>query len=59
MKIKVEHGEDPGDLALLKSGIEKLLREKLIFSSHIELVPQGTLPKYEYKARLVEKTYEK
>ena len=59
MKIKVEHGEDPGDLAQLKSEIEQLLREKLIFSSSVELVPPGTLPKYEYKARLVEKTYEK
>ena len=59
MKIKVEHGQDPGDLRLLKSEIEKLLREKLIFSSDVELVPQGTLPKFEYKAKLVEKTYEK
>jgi phenylacetate-CoA ligase len=59
MKIKVEHGEDPGDLAKLKAEIERLLREKLIFSSDVELVPPGTLTKYEYKARLVEKTYEK
>jgi phenylacetate-CoA ligase len=59
MKIKIEQGEEPGDLAQLRSEIEQLLREKLIFSSHVELVPPGTLPKYEYKARLVEKTYEK
>ena len=59
MKIKVEHGQDPGDLGQLKKEIENYLREKLIFSSDVELVPQGTLPKYEYKAKLVEKTYEK
>jgi phenylacetate-CoA ligase len=59
MKIKVEHGEEPGDLERLKSQIEELLREKLIFSSKVDLVPPGILPKYEYKARLVEKTYEK
>ena len=58
MKIKVEHGQDPGDLRSLKNEIEKLLREKLIFSSDVELVPPGTLPKYEYKAKLVEKGYE-
>jgi len=45
--------------AELKAEIERLLREKLIFSSDVELVPPGTLTKYEYKARLVEKTYEK
>ena len=59
MKIKVEHGKDPGDLGELKFEIETLLREKLIFSSEVELVPPGTLPKYEYKAQLVEKTYGK
>ena len=59
LKIKVEHGEDPGDLTQLKSEIENLLRDKLIFRAETELVPPGTLPKFEYKARLVEKTYEK
>ena len=29
----MEHGQDPGDLRSLKNEIEKLLREKLIFSS--------------------------
>ena len=58
MKIKMEHGQNPGDLRSLKNEIEKLLREKLIFSSDVELVPPGTLPKYEYKAKLVEKDYE-
>jgi phenylacetate-CoA ligase len=55
LKIKIEHGEDPGDLPTLKKDIEKLLREKLIFASDIELVPPGVLPKFEYKAKLVEK----
>ena len=58
MKIKVEHGQDPGDLRSLKNEIGKLLREKLIFNSDVELVPPGTLPKYEYKAKLVDKDYE-
>lgn len=58
LKIKVEHGESPGDLKDLKSLIEGTLRDKLIFSSQVELVAPGSLPKFEYKAKLVEKTYE-
>jgi len=54
LKIKAEHGQDAGDLKGLKSKIESLLREKLIFSSIVTLVEPGTLPKYEYKAKLVE-----
>ncbi|MEW6136784.1 MAG: hypothetical protein AB1733_01025 [Thermodesulfobacteriota bacterium] len=42
----------------LKSLIEGTLRDKLIFSSQVELVAPGSLPKFEYKAKLVEKTYE-
>ncbi len=59
LKIKVEHGDDPGDPAVLKNEIEKLIREKLIFSCAVELVPPGTLPKFEYKAKLVENAFEK
>ena len=43
-----------GDLTVLKTDIEKLVREKLIFSAEVALVPPGTLPKFEYKAKLVE-----
>ena len=57
MKIRVEHGPDPGDLAGLKKQIEGLLREKLIFPSDVMLVPPGSLPKFEYKAKLTEKHY--
>ncbi|HKI50372.1 MAG TPA: phenylacetate--CoA ligase family protein, partial [Desulfobacteria bacterium] len=59
LKIKVEHSDEPGDLTVLKKDIEKSIREKLIFSSSVELVPPGTLPKFEYKAKLVEHAYEK
>ncbi len=59
LKIKVEHGEDPGDTELLAKEIEQTIREKLIFSSKIRLVPPGTLPKFEYKAKLVEETYKR
>ncbi len=57
MVIKVEHGESPGDLEALKARAEGLLREKLVFRAEIELVPPGSLPKYEYKAKLAVKAY--
>lgn len=58
IRIKVEHGREPGDLAQLKKHLEETMREKLVFRSDIELVPPDTLPKYEYKAKLVRKVYE-
>lgn len=57
MKIKVEHGVKSGNLEELTLIIASLLREKLIFSADVELVKPGTLPKYEYKAQLVQKNY--
>ncbi len=56
MKIKIELGEQPGDLAQLKTDIERLLREKLVFRAAVELVE--SLPRYEYKGKLVRKLYE-
>lgn len=56
--IKVEYGKEAADLDQLKKEIEALIREKLIIRANVELVPLGTLPKYEYKAKLVRKLYE-
>jgi len=56
--IKVEYGKDPGDLESLKKELEALIRERLIFRANVELVPPDSLPKFEYKAKLVRKLYE-
>jgi phenylacetate-CoA ligase len=56
--IKVEHGKEPGDLNRLKEEIETLIRDKVIFRPNVELVPPDSLPKYEYKAKLVRKVWE-
>jgi len=56
--IKVEHGKEPGDLNRLKEEIENLIRDKIIFRAKVELVPPDSLPKYEYKAKLVRKLWE-
>jgi phenylacetate-CoA ligase len=55
--VKVEYGQTPGDLEILKKEVESLIREKLIFRAEVELVPPDTLPKFEYKAKLVRKLY--
>jgi phenylacetate-CoA ligase len=56
--IKVEYSKGTEGLEQLKKMIENALRDKLIFRANIELVPADTLPKYEYKAKLVRKLYE-
>lgn len=56
MKIKVELGEQPGDLRSLKAEVERLLRDKLMFRADAELLSE--LPRYQYKAKLVKKLYE-
>jgi len=58
LHIKAEHAEDAGDLETLKQEIEVVLREKLIFRAHVDLVAPGALPRYEYKAKLVRALYE-
>jgi phenylacetate-CoA ligase len=53
--IKVEYGRRfRGNLKKLKKEVELLLREKLFFRADVEMVPEGNLPRYEMKAKLVE-----
>ncbi len=56
--IKVEYAGAERDLPGLKAALEARLREKLIFRADVELVAEGSLPRYEYKARLVRKVFE-
>jgi phenylacetate-CoA ligase len=56
--VKVEYGKDAGNLDALKKELETIIRDKLIFRANIELVPAESLPRYEYKAKLVRKIYE-
>ena len=55
--IKVEFNLDAGDAEVLRQDIEARLREKLIFRAAVELVPDGALPRYEYKAKLVRELF--
>ncbi|SRR6266446_800558 len=58
LHMRVEYGSDVEDLPSLKQEIEAALRDKLIFTADVELVPPGTLPRYEMKAQLLRKVYE-
>lgn len=58
VKIQVEYVQGVEDLSGLKKEIEQALREKLVFRADVELVPEGTLPRYEMKAKLIKKLYE-
>ena len=56
--IMVEYGANAGDLSRLKEDVEDRIRAKLVFRAAVELIPDNTLPRYEYKGKLVRKVYE-
>lgn len=58
LKIQVEYGQIEKDLEALKGELEGILRDKLVFRADVQLVPEGTLPRFDMKARLVKKLYE-
>jgi len=58
LHLKVEYGSDVEDLAELKREIETVMRDKLIFTANVELLPPETLPRYEMKSQLIRKAYE-
>ena len=58
LHIKVEAAATIADTSGLARRIEQSLREKLIFSAKVDLVPNGELPRTEMKAKLIERTYE-
>lgn len=58
LKVQVEYTQDVKDLDALKKDLEDTLREKLVFRAAVELVPEGTLPRYEMKTKLVKNLFE-
>ena len=58
VRIQVEYTPGVTDLEGLKKEIEGALHDKLLFGPAVELVPEGTLPRYEMKAKLIRKLYE-
>jgi phenylacetate-CoA ligase len=58
MRIQVEYSKEVTNIDALKHEIENILKERLVFKSDIDLVPEGTLPRFEMKAKLIRKLYE-
>ncbi|MFC1534369.1 phenylacetate--CoA ligase family protein [Thermodesulfobacteriota bacterium] len=58
LKIQAEYTSGEKDLDALKKELETVLRDKLVFRADVELVPEGTLPRFEMKAKLIRKLYE-
>jgi len=56
LKVEINNGVEPADA--LKRKIELKLRDILIFRAEVELVSEGSLPRYEYKAKLVNDIYQ-
>ncbi len=57
LKIQVEYAPAEKDLDALKKELETVLRDKLVFRADVELVPEGTLPRFEMKAKLIRELY--
>jgi phenylacetate-CoA ligase len=49
---------DNNDLNRLKQKVERKIGDVLLFKSNVELVPEGSLPRFEHKAKRVYRTYE-
>jgi phenylacetate-CoA ligase len=59
LRVQVESGPDVGDVSQLKRDLEELIRDRLIVKAEVDVVPPETLPRFEMKAQLIRKVYEK
>lgn len=59
LKVVAEYTSDCSDLSALKSAVERKIKATLTVSAALDLVPSGTLPRYEMKGQLVKKAYER
>lgn len=58
LPVRVEYSAAAGDLVALQKEIEHAVRQTLIVPARVELVPEGSLPRFEMKAQLFARTYE-
>jgi len=57
LRIVAECCGEPAASAALKAAMERKIKAILSVSAAIELVPAGTLPRYEMKGQLVKRVY--
>ena len=58
IRVQVEYTDKAGDVSQLKKELEGKLHDRLLSRFEVEMVPDGTLPRYEMKAKLVRKLWE-
>jgi phenylacetate-CoA ligase len=58
LRIQAEYGAEATELDQLKRELEAMIRDKLIVQADVELVPAGTLPRFEMKAQLLRHLYQ-
>ena len=58
LKVVAEYVGTAADLTQLKAEIERKIKAVLTVPISVDLVPAGTLPRYEMKGQLVKKAYE-
>ena len=58
LRLQAEYGPEATNLDVLKRELEGLLRERLVVDCDVELLPPGTLPRFEMKAQPIRKLYE-
>lgn len=59
LKVTAEYGSGTQDLPALQKKIEEKIKAVLSVSAAVQLVPPGTLPRFEMKGQLIKKLYEK
>jgi phenylacetate-CoA ligase len=57
LHLQAEHGAGEGDLSGLTEELERRIRDRLVVPARVELVPPGTLPRFEMKSKLVRELY--
>jgi len=61
LELKIEHGEGVTGDAIkdLAGRLKKSIKEKLVFTADIIMIPPNTLERSEYKINYFERAYEK
>jgi phenylacetate-CoA ligase len=58
LQVVAEYGDEAQDQSGLQKKVEEKIKSVLSISAAVQLVPAGTLPRFEMKGQLIRKRYE-